>query len=816
MLNDNMKKEFCQLRDTVIEMNYKNLNKEQREAVLTTDGAILILAGAGSGKTTVLVNRIANLLKYAYVYKSNNVGEVSEEDIEILKKWTNGSKDSVDEILAGKVSQIIGTNGVYPSQILAITFTNKAAGEMKERVRAIIGDEVENMWVSTFHSSCVRILRREADKIGFNKNFTIYDSYDQKALIKQCMKELNINDKDLTEKEIINKIGEQKDNLVSPESYKKYNSGNYRTNKIADAYLLYQKKLKSSNAMDFDDLIIKTVELLQKNPDVLEFYQRKFKFIMVDEYQDTNKAQYEMVKLLAAANKNICVVGDDDQCIYAWRGADIRNILDFEKDYSSCKIIKLEQNYRSKGNILKAANVVIKNNSERKSKILRTDREDGEKIKIYRAYSDMDEANFIQNQIKQIKNENDKVFKDFAILYRTNSQSRIFEDNFIRNDIPYRIIGGLKFYDRKEIKDIMAYLKFINNPLDDVSLKRIINVPKRSIGESSVLKVQEFASYMDECMYSVILDIENIPGLTARSVTSINKFTSLVNSFIRIKDEISVSKLIEEILNQTGYIKELKNSTDAEDLSRVENLEELVSAAVDFENRSEDNSLAAFLEKIALVSDIDNFDAEADTVVLMTVHSAKGLEFPVVFMVGMENGIFPGLQSLNDPQEMEESRRLCYVGITRAKEKLYMTSADVRMVFGRTVSYAVSDFINEIALDLKETINNTRKNFTSPSNNQGYFNETQKLTSKVGYSESIPKPNNKVYDFLAESSLIKNTNKTLTSKEAIPGKKVRHSKFGVGTIVNVLKDGENIKLTIAFDNMGIKSLMLDVAPLEVI
>ena len=817
MLNDNMKKEFCHLRDSVIEMNYKKLNKEQREAVLTTDGAILILAGAGSGKTTVLVNRIGNLLKYAYIYKSENVAsDITEEDVEILRKWTNGNNDIIDEVLALKVSKIIGNDGVYPSQILAITFTNKAAGEMKERVRAIIGDEVENMWVSTFHSSCVRILRREADKIGFNKNFTIYDSYDQKALVKQCMKELDINDKDLTDKEIINKIGEQKDNLVSPDKYKKYNSGNYRTNKIADVYLLYQKKLKNSNAMDFDDLIIKVVELFQKNPDVLEFYQRKFKFIMVDEYQDTNKAQYEMVRLLADANRNLCVVGDDDQCIYAWRGADIRNILDFEKDYSNCKIIKLEQNYRSKGNILKAANVVIKNNAERKSKILRTDKEDGEKIKIYRAYSDMDEANFIQNQIKEIRSEKEKAFKDFAILYRTNSQSRIFEENFIRNDIPYRIIGGTKFYDRKEIKDIMAYLKFINNPLDDISLKRIINVPKRSIGDATVLKVQEFATYMDECIYSVILDIENIPGLTARSITSINKFTSLVNSFIRTKDEISVSKLIEEILNQTGYIKELKKSTDAEDLSRVENLEELVSAAVDFESNSEEHTLAAFLEKIALVSDIDNFDTDADTVVLMTVHSAKGLEFPVVFMVGMENGIFPGLQSLNDPKEMEESRRLCYVGITRAKEKLFMTSADMRMIFGRTVSYAVSDFINEIAPELKEIVNNSRKSYGSNANGHGYSNQAPRIIPRDVNSESSGNSNTKVYDFFAEKSAPKTTNKTLTLEDAKPGKKVRHSKFGVGTIVNVLKDGENIKLTVAFDNMGIKSLMLDVAPLEVV
>ncbi len=804
MVNEKMRQEFCVLRDKVIEMEYVNLNKEQREAVLTTNGSILILAGAGSGKTTVLVNRIANLLKYSNIYKSNSIPDnLKEEDIILLKEWLKEDKKLINQEFASRVSQIVGTSGVYPSQILAITFTNKAAGEMRSRVRDMIGEEADNMWISTFHSSCVRILRREADKLGYNKNFTIYDSYDQKSLIKQCMLELKINDKEITDKEIISKIGEQKDNLVSAEKYKKNNSGNYRTDKIADVYLLYQKKLKSSNAMDFDDLIVKTVELFQKNLEVLQFYQRKFKYIMVDEYQDTNKAQYEMVKLLAASNKNICVVGDDDQCIYAWRGADIRNILDFEKDYSSCKVIKLEQNYRSKGNILKAANVVIKNNAERKSKILRTDREDGEKIKIYRAYSDMDEASFVSNQIKSIKSEENKSFKDFAILYRTNSQSRIFEDNFIRNDIPYRIIGGLKFYDRKEIKDIMAYLKLINNPLDDVSLKRVINVPKRSIGDSTVLKIQDFASYMEECLYSTILDIENIPGLTARSITSINKFTSLINSFIRIKDEISVSKLIEEILNQTGYLKELKSSNEPDDLSRVENLEELVSAAVDFENNSEEKTLAAFLEKIALVSDIDNFDSEADTVVLMTVHSAKGLEFPVVFMVGMENGIFPGLQSLNDPKEMEESRRLCYVGITRAKEKLFMTSAEVRMVFGRTVAYGVSDFISEIAPGLKEFVNNAKSNQNKNISNIGYSNRSQEATTKVN-------------NFYKDTPVAKCTNKTLTKEDAKPGNKVMHTKFGIGTIVTVSNDGASVKLTIAFNNMGIKILMLDVAPLELV
>ncbi|MBV4450104.1 UvrD-helicase domain-containing protein, partial [Clostridium tyrobutyricum] len=485
-------------------MNLRNLlNKEQYEAVTTIEGPLLILAGAGSGKTRVLTYRIAHMI----------------QDLNI-----------------------------YPSKILAITFTNKAAGEMKDRVKALVGNEADNMWISTFHSSCVRILRREIDKLGYNKNFAIYDSYDQKVLIKQCMEELDIDEKYITGRELINKISSQKDNLISAERYKMENESNLRLNKVADVYMLYQKKLKNNNALDFDDLIYKTVQLFKENSDVLEFYQRKFQYIMIDEYQDTNKSQYELVELLAKSHKNICVVGDDDQCIYEWRGADIRNILDFEKDYPNTKVIKLEQNYRSKANILKAANDIISNNSERKTKVLRTENDNGDKIKLYRAYSDIDEGMYVSSQIKKICREQNKHYRDFAILYRTNAQSRVFEDVFMKSNIPYRIVGGLKFYDRKEIKDIMSYLKFINNPLDDVSLRRIINEPKRSIGNTTVDKVQNFAASMDECMYSVLLDIDEVLSLPKRSVSSIKKFVSLINSFIRSRDKISVSSLIKEVI----------------------------------------------------------------------------------------------------------------------------------------------------------------------------------------------------------------------------------------------------------------------------
>ncbi|MBL4937178.1 DNA helicase PcrA [Clostridium sp. YIM B02515] len=746
----------------------KLLNKEQYDAATTINGPLLILAGAGSGKTRVLTYRIAHM---------------------------------------------INDLGVYPSQILAITFTNKAAQEMKERVKVLVGDEVNNMWVSTFHSSCVRILRREIDKLGYNKNFVIYDTYDQKTLVKQCMKELNINDKDIDEKEIINKIGSAKDKLITPEQFKRENQYNFRLNKIADAYILYQKRLKSNNALDFDDIIFKTVQLFSQQKDVLEFYQRKFKYIMVDEYQDTNMTQYELVRLLSAGHRNICVVGDDDQCIYEWRGANIRNILDFEKDYPEAKVIKLEQNYRSKGNILNAANSVIKNNFERKDKVLRTTNEDGGKIRIYRAFSDNDEGDFVVSEMKRIIKEEGRRFSDFAVLYRTNAQSRIFEDSFIRSDVPYRLIGGLKFYDRKEIKDVMAYLKLINNPLDDISLQRIINVPKRSIGEATVAKIQEFANNNEEPLYSTLLDIDYVPGLTARTITSVNKFTSLVNSFMRKRDEVPVSELIETILEDTGYLKELKNSNDIEDESRIENLKELVSAAVDFEQNNEDASLGAFLEKVVLVSDIDNFDQNADSVVLMTLHSAKGLEFPVVFMVGMENGIFPGQSSLNNEDEMQESRRLCYVGITRAKEKLYMTSAEIRRVFGRTVAYSPSDFLNEIPVLLKEYVGGKSfsQRFNSPAPTKGSMDNI--------FGNSAPKPvgaGAQAYNMnnVAQSNA-QGAGKLLTADEATLGRKVKHTKFGVGTIVSVTKDGSDVRLTIAFNTQGIKNFMLGLAPLEV-
>lgn len=735
------------------------LNKEQYEGAMTVDGQVLILAGAGSGKTRVLTYRIAHMIN----------------DLDIA-----------------------------PYQILAITFTNKAAKEMRDRVSSLVGDTANSMWISTFHSTCVKILRREIQHLGYKSNFTIYDSSDQKTLINECIKELNINDKDITQREISGKISRAKDKMKTAASYKHEFESNFRENKIADVYVMYQKKLKENNAMDFDDLIFKTVELFLKNPDVLEFYQRKFRYIMVDEYQDTNGAQYQLVKLLAEKYKNLCVVGDDDQGIYGWRGADIKNILDFEKDYPGTKVIKLEQNYRSKGNILNAANVVIANNTYRKQKVLRTEQEQGSKIKIYRAFDDRSEADFVSKTIADLKFTEKRKNEDFAILYRTNAQSRIFEETLRRRGINYKIVGGTRFYDRREIKDLLCYLKALVNPKDDISLKRIINVPKRSIGDATVSKVEEFARDFEMDFWDALKESRTISTLSPRNTSKIDGFTELIESFMDLKETVSPSILIESILKDTGYLAELEKSNEIEDKSRVENLKELVSDAVEFEKTSEDKSLEAYLEKVSLVQDTDKLDEEDSegAVVLMTVHSAKGLEFPVVFVVGMENGLFPSMSDLEKNDQMEEARRLCYVAITRAKDVLYLTSAEQRRVFGRTTCYSQSDFISEIAPELKEFVGGRAQGAQRPF----VSHSTNKINNGFVKKEEYT---TKIVNDAANKDLLPISDATL-------GKKVKHSKFGIGTIVTVQQSGNDKKLTIAFDKQGVKTLLFSVAKLETV
>ncbi len=740
----------------------KQLNKEQYTAATTVEGPLLILAGAGSGKTRVLTHRIAYMIE---------------------------------------------EKGISPYEILAITFTNKAAGEMKERITSLVGPVAHNMWISTFHSSCARILRREIEALGYKKDFTIYDSYDQKSLMKQVTKELNIDEKDITDKEIIGAVSNAKNLLISAMDFKKQNEYNFRNNKIAEAYLLYQKKLKQNNALDFDDLIMKTVELYEKHPDVLERYRQKFHYVLVDEYQDTNHAQYMLIYLLTKEHGNLCVVGDDDQSIYQFRGADIRNILDFEKDFPKTKVVKLEKNYRSMGNILNAANAVIKYNMERKEKTLKKTKDEGAKIKVYRAYNDGDEASFVTREMERQYREGRR-YKELAVLYRTNAQSRKFEEALIREGIPYTLIGGLRFYDRKEIKDILAYLRLINNPFDEVSLRRIINVPKRSIGDTTLDKLQQQSLDMEESLFDTLLNLEDYQILTGRAMGTVIGFRDMIMDFNQKQLDMKVSELVEYILEETGYLKELRASKYPQDISRVENLEEFVNVTIEYEENAEEPSLQGFLETVVLISDIDKYNDDDDSVTLMTLHSAKGLEFPVVFMVGMENGLFPGKSSLDNRQEMEESRRLAYVGITRAMEELYLTYAENRLVYGRTVSYPVSDFLLDIPSNLKEYLNDEQKSFRKEVNPHTikYKDKNMKYTN---YS---------VEKALEDAARILDTpdHKGLTKLDAQPGIKVLHPKFGQGTIVSCQDTPSDIKITIAFDQNGIKHLMLSLAPLDLV
>jgi len=700
-----------------------NLNEQQKEAVTTTEGPLLILAGAGSGKTRVLTHRIAYLIKE--------------------KK-------------------------VSPSNILAITFTNKAAEEMKTRVENLLG-YVGDLWVSTFHSACVRILRRDIDKLGYDRNFVIFDTTDQKALVQECLKELDLSEKQYPIKMVLNAISSAKDKMVYPDDYIDFFGDTYRNRKIKEIYKLYQHKLKKINALDFDDIIIKTIELFKENPEILEFYQRKFRYIMVDEYQDTNTPQYYFVNLLAQRHRNLCVVGDDDQSIYGWRGADVRNILNFEKDYPEAKVIKLEQNYRSTKIILEAANHVIDNNVYRKKKSLWTQNKEGEKIVLCELENEREEAEFVIQEIIKLKERENRSFKDFAILYRTNAQSRPFEEALMKVKVPYKVVGALRFYDRKEIKDILAYLRLIVNPYDDISFKRIVNVPRRGIGPATIEALEKVAREKDTSLFFAIEDLKN-----ARNKGSLLQFKQFILDLIDKKDAMSVSDLIKYILEQTGYIEELKREESEEAEGRIENLNEFLNAAYEFEESSEDKSLEAFLAGITLVSDIDMAGDIGESVVLMTLHSAKGLEFPVVFMVGMEEGLFPSYSSFEDDHELEEERRLCYVGITRSKERLYLTYARQRNLYGRSQYNSYSRFISEIPERLIVRYN-------IPTSKKTGFASVHTFSDVYERSFSL-------------------------------GDKVEHKIWGIGTVVKV--EGEEI--TVAFPNVGIKKLDLRFAPIKAI
>lgn len=748
----------------------QELNEKQYEAVLNTEGPCLVIAGAGSGKTKVLTYKIAYLM---------------------------------------------AEKNVAPWSILAITFTNKAANEMKTRIEALVGDAVKDMWIGTFHSICVRILRKYIEKIGLTRSFLIFDTSDQKHIIKECIKQINLDEKLFSDKSVQAEISNAKNEMLDPETYMKKVNGDFRKEKIAQVYELYQKKLIENNAIDFDDIINYTIRILTENPECLEYYTEKFKYVLVDEYQDTNKAQFMLVTLLASKYGNITVVGDNDQGIYSFRGADIQNILNFEKDFPGTKIIKLEQNYRCTGNILKVANEVIKNNEKKYEKKLWTENEVGTKVHVHQGDNEYDEASYIVDQINRLKREEYYKYTDFAILYRMNTQSRAIEDILRREDIPYKIVGGLKFYERKEIKDIISYLRLIQNPSDNLSLRRVINEPKRGVGKTSIEEIEKIAEQQQISMYEVIKRAADFS--LNRVFANTREFIETIEALMAEKDNLKISELITTTLKETGYMKalELENTTEAE--NRIANLDEFLTVAIEFEEQEAENSLENFLEGITLSSDIDNMEEQDNSVTLMTLHSAKGLEFPVVFLVGMEEGVFPSYRSIGEQRELEEERRLCYVGITRARNNLFLTCARQRTVFGSTSCNGISRFLKEIPEELLEGAEElfTQKNKTQ-FKDTSYTWEYKGSTSSV--RQTMTQPKVPAFSFRTPENFLNG----LAKKEEVdlsvykPGLRVYHKKFGEGIINGVEKEGNDLKVDIAFEKSGNKRLMAKYAGLEII
>ena len=738
---------------------YDTLNPPQREAVAQTEGPVLILAGAGSGKTRVLTHRIAYLM---------------------------------DE------------KGVNPWNILAITFTNKAAQEMRERVDKLVGFGSESIWVSTFHSACVRILRRHIDNLGYDTNFTIYDTDDQKSLMKDVCRKMNIDTKIYKERSLLAQISHAKDELLTPDDMEMKAAGDYNMKKVASVYREYQAALRKNNALDFDDLIVKTVELFEKCGAVLEYYQERFKYIMVDEYQDTNTAQFKFISLLAQRYQNLCVVGDDDQSIYKFRGANIGNILGFEHVFPDARVIRLEQNYRSTRNILNAANQVIANNTERKAKTLWTENEEGSKVHFRQFLNAYEEAEYVAGEIGKLKRNGLGNYRDCAILYRTNAQSRIFEEKFIAANIPYKLVGGVNFYARKEIKDLLCYLKTINNARDDLAVQRIINVPKRGIGATTLGRVQDYADNMGISLYEALRVAEEVPSI-GRSLSKIDGFVTFIQMLKSKADVLTVEEILQEVIDSTGYVAELEAEDTEESRARIENIDELISKTVAYQEAMEEQNqpatLSGFLEEVALVADIDTVDPDQDYVLLMTLHSAKGLEFPKVFMVGMEDGIFPSHMTISygDDGEMEEERRLCYVGITRAMKDLTLTCAQQRMIRGETQYNRVSRFVREIPrelVDLGHTIQEKKPKVEELILTPAKYSKMKEILQGRNYKPrefKVTKANSLDYEV---------------------GDTVRHIKFGVGIVKEIVEGGRDYEVTVEFDKVGVKKMFASFAKLK--
>lgn len=786
---------ILQWKKAVMEREFSRMNGRQKEAVFHTDGPLLILAGAGSGKTTVLVNRIANLIRWGGAYHSTALPpELSQEDLDLLQAAAEEGRALPDAI-----RERLAVEPCRPWQILAITFTNKAAGELKNRLETMLGPAGGDIWASTFHSTCARMLRRDGERLGYTSHFTIYDTDDSRRLIKDCQKALNIDDKVLSYKSILAAISRAKDNLISPKEYEQQAGKDNRLILLAQAYKLYQQRLKEADAMDFDDLICNAVRLFEECPDVLEYYQDKFRYVMVDEYQDTNHAQYMFVKLLAQKRQNLCVVGDDDQSIYKFRGATIENIMSFEKSFPRAAVIRLEQNYRSTQNILDAANAVISNNTERKGKTLWTENPAGAKIGIHTGYNEQDESDYIAKKVLEEVAAGRK-YSDFAVLYRMNSQSNILEKMFVKSGVPYRIIGGLRFYERKEIRDMIAYLSVINNPTDEMRLRRIINQPKRSIGDKTIAQASEIAATLGESLFDVICHADSYEPLK-RTAPKLLQFAELMQSLIEASNDpdVSLNDLYHLILDRTNYIEALKAAENDDAQDRIDNINELSSNIIKYEEDNGDEaSLSGFLEEVSLMTDIDNFDETADTVVMMTMHSAKGLEFPVVFLPGFEEGIFPGLQAIYNPNEIEEERRLAYVAITRAKEELYILNAESRMIFGSTSRNKPSRFIAEIPEELIERSRTREWKKPKP----GMVLPTSSYEARVVSANAAR--------HFGPSSLEQGH---APSEPLRVGDRVSHRTFGEGCILTATPMGNDTLLEIAFEQVGTKKLMANFARL---
>ena len=813
---------YIAARKAVIERDLARLNPMQRKAAMTTEGPLLLLAGAGSGKTTVLIQRIYNLLTYGRGSDSDFVPDwVTEDDLHFLETFP----DRPTDLEVDRMHRLCAVDVPRPWEIIAITFTNKAAGELKERLAARLGPMSNDIWASTFHSACVRILRRDIDRVGFDKDFTIYDTDDSKRVIKDILKELNLDEKAFPPKSVLSIISSAKDKYENPEAFaaKHNNEMDWKNARIAKIYAKYAQKLRAANALDFDDIIYHTVTLLQQEPDVLAYYQNKFRYVLVDEYQDTNHLQYLLTSLLAGGRKNLCVVGDDDQSIYRFRGANIENILSFEKQYKNARVIRLEQNYRSTQNILDAANAVIKNNLGRKGKTLWTNNGDGDVVTVKTTFNESDEANYVVGDIVMGVNRG-RNFRDNAVLYRMNAQSNALEYAMKRNGIPYKVVGGMKFFDRAEVKDMLAYLCVLNNPLDDLRLRRIINNPPRGIGATSLDKVAMLAEAQGASLYEIIRNADLFPELKNAS-SKLLKFADMIDGLRRAGAELALPEFYDAVCDQTGYVRALEEKNDMESRGRIENVQELKSNILGFlEQDPEDATLSGFLNEIALYTDLDSVEADDNCVTMMTIHSAKGLEFPVVYVVGLEEGIFPGSSAMYNEEELEEERRLCYVAMTRAKEKLTMTNCRQRMLYGRTSANKASRFLDEIPGDNMRWESKPAPRFGGMDDDAfggdryesgfgggfggGYSTPRSTGTSwssggVYGYRDTAPKPAQKPL-----ASTRRTAAPAAATMQLNKGDMVEHTAFGKGMVMSVRPMGGDALLEVAFDTVGTKKLML--------